>query len=78
MCGNCTHFDPIPNTARGDLYPAVKEHDVSGLQYGVCRRFPPVPSERINKEQPDLIDIMGRWPLVPSDLWCGEWMEEIA
>jgi hypothetical protein len=77
QCGNCQFFEKTVGLQPGDLYAHVKAPP-SGMIYGVCRRYPPVPSARINEGHHDLVEIMGRWPLVPSDLWCGEWMEELA
>lgn len=80
-CGTCTFFDLIHTPDSVSVYGEGDKSETSrpvGMVYGICRRFPPVPSERVNRMQHDLVEIMGRWPLVPDDVWCGEWKEELA
>jgi hypothetical protein len=76
-CGSCTFFDPIHTPASVGVYESQTEEARPVMLYGVCRRYPPRASI-IEQKHPDLLDTMGRWPLVPDDLWCGEWKEELA
>jgi hypothetical protein len=41
-------------------------------QLGDCRRHAPQPLT-FDTKAGDEPDIRSLWPLVPSDLWCGEW-----
>jgi len=73
QCGTCQFYEAVGGPAVSDVYDVKSPLVVASYAYGVCHRFPPVPSERINKHHEDLMEIIGRWPMVYSEAWCGEW-----
>jgi hypothetical protein len=77
QCGTCIFFDMIQMPQSVGVYESNTEAARPGPVFGVCRRFPPRAAV-IENRTGGMLDHMGRWPLVPDDLWCGEFKEELA
>jgi hypothetical protein len=58
ICGNCPYWGIGPSS-RNDPRP-----------FGECRRYPPVPRRDLsNTAEEQFTDV---WPIMTSEMWCGE------